>query len=83
MSKRLYLLTGILAGLIMNSATHSVSPECKKSTDLEIYTHRNIYYVKGLSVTEDNSDIKLSFKNKEELKEYIAHMTVCDINQKE
>lgn len=47
-------------------------------TDLEIYTNENIYYVNGLTVTNEGNAERLVFENKEQLKEYISHMTVED-----
>lgn len=44
-------------------------------TDLEIYTRDNIYYIKGLTVTNEVDGAEKRFKTKEELKKYISNLT--------
>ena len=48
------------------------------STDLEIYTSDNIYYIDGFTVTNEVDDSVKRFTNKSELKDYIS-----DISAKE
>lgn len=43
--------------------------------DLEIYTVSNIYYINGLTVTNEVNDDILIFKDMENLKEYISNVT--------
>lgn len=45
------------------------------NTDLEIYTNKNIYYVSGLTVTNEVSDEVLTFKDRESLKVFISDVT--------
>jgi len=47
-------------------------------TDIEIYTPENIYYINGLTVTNENDGQTLEFKDKESLKEYISDKTADD-----
>lgn len=46
-----------------------------EKTDLEIYTKDNIYYIEGLTVTNEADASEKTFKTKEELKEYISNIT--------
>lgn len=52
-----------------------------ESTNLEIYTLENIYYINGLTVTDEGENPPIRFNTQAELKEYISDITVSD-NQK-
>lgn len=45
------------------------------NTDLEIYTNKNIYYISGLTVTNEVSDEVITFKDRESLKVFISDVT--------
>lgn len=47
----------------------------KNKPDLEIYTRDNIYYIRGLAVTNEVDGAEKRFKTKEELKQYISNLT--------
>jgi hypothetical protein len=44
-------------------------------TDLEIYTKDNIYYIRGLTVSNEVDATVITFSSGEELKEYISNLT--------
>jgi hypothetical protein len=46
--------------------------------DLEIYTPENIYYIEGLTVTNESNSETFTFKTKTELKEFISDRTADD-----
>ena len=54
---------------------HEMVGNCSYSTDLEIYTQDNIYYINELTVTNEKTNEKLTFSNKESLKLYISDVT--------
>lgn len=51
------------------------------NTDLEIYTTDNIYFIHGLTVTNDMDRTVLNFESRADLKEYISTVTADDVNQ--
>ena len=67
------LLLGMIAGLIIGQIADN-----KSDDELEIYTLENIYYLNGLTVTNESTSEVLEFKNKTELKEYISKITADD-----
>ena len=71
----LNLLTIIL--LVGYILTHD-----EPKTDLEIYTYDNIYYINDLTVTTENFNFKIVFKDQEQLKEYISNVTSSEIPYK-
>lgn len=46
-----------------------------ETDSLEIYTPKNIYYIDGLTVSNEKNDLVLTFADKESLKNYIANIT--------
>jgi hypothetical protein len=50
----------------------------QEPTNLEIYTLENIYYINGLTVTDENSNPPIRFNTQAELKKYISDITVSD-----
>lgn len=51
------------------------------STDIEIYTEKNIYYIKGLTVTNEANDKKIKFAQGIDLKNYISKVTANDLTE--
>lgn len=51
------------------------------STDIEIYTEKNIYYIKGLTVTNEANDKKIKFAKRVDLKNYISKVTANDLTE--
>lgn len=49
--------------------------------DLEIYTSSNIYYVKGLKVTNETNTDTIQFKDYKSLKNYISTVTANECKQ--
>lgn len=74
-----------LLGVVMTSLCISYilenHVEILEPTDIEIYTLENIYYINGLTVTDENSNPPIRFNTQAELKKYISDITVSD-NQK-
>ncbi len=66
----------LIAILVLSIAIYSTK---KSSFDLEIYTDQNIYYVNGLTVTNESDDTTLIFNTAKELKNYISYKTANDI----
>lgn len=48
-------------------------------TELEIYTSDNIYYLNGLTVTNEADEETLNFNSKEGLKTFISDITANDV----
>jgi len=46
-----------------------------EKTDLEVYTCQNIYYINGLRVTSESTDLNIKFSSKSELKKWIIDRT--------
>lgn len=54
---------------------------CKREvTNLEIYTSNNIYYINGLTVTNEVNNDTLTFNDMRSLKNYISDITANNIN---
>lgn len=64
-------LTYVLALLIYTLLVLHSQPE----TDLEIYTTNDIYYIKGLTITRENSNEGYIFNTPSDLKVFIAELT--------
>lgn len=69
---------GLLMGVLLVLGIHD-NNQCYRSTDLEIYTDKNIYYIKGLTVSSEASNVTLTFKNKKQLKDFISDVTSWDL----
>tara|TARA_R110000851_G_scaffold96879_1_gene210107 strand:+ start:3165 stop:3518 length:354 start_codon:yes stop_codon:yes gene_type:complete len=69
---------GICIGLMLGMLIHDSSNSCAKSTKLEIYTLKNIYYINDLTVTNELNDDIFTFENKKSLFQYISGITVSD-----
>lgn len=76
--KKLIIFTAIVFFSLMIFGPLSEFTELYK-TDLEIYTTENIYYINGLSVTNEVGNEIKTFKNKAELKAYISEITSGDV----
>lgn len=68
---RAFILIGLTVLAIFNLKS--------EPQDLEIYTASNIYYVRGLTVTNEATTDTLRFKDKESLKNYISTVTANEI----
>lgn len=56
---------------------------CKKeAVNLEIYTYKNIYYINGLTVTNEATTDTLRFKDMKSLSIYISDITAKESNEK-
>jgi hypothetical protein len=76
-----FILITIIAVTITPLTTYLVCNQAKEKTpthDLEIYTEKNIYYIKDLTVTDEVGIIHETFKTNKELKEFISDITVKD-----
>lgn len=71
------LFVSVSVTIAVNKLT---SNSCGNTTDLEIYTFDNIYYIKDLTVTNELNDSVLVFNNTFELKNYISELTASDVN---
>lgn len=68
---------GLLCFVAIIIATNTPNyPE--DTTDLEIYTLENIYYIDGLTVTNESNDKVLEFETQQELFDFISITTVQD-----
>jgi len=72
-NKIVYFPAGILIGIIFMLIIYILSYNPR--TDLEIYTQDNIYYINGLTVTNEQSDESITFSDMESLKIYISDVT--------
>lgn len=79
MTKQYFIITLICLSLSFVAGSVFSTLNARDNTDLEVYTNYTIYYIKGLTVTEEASDTVLRFKDKESLKSYISEMTSQDI----
>ena len=68
----LIMILGLTAGLYTLKS---------KFTDLEIYTDRTIYYIRGLTVTSEVDKGTTVFNSAEELREYMSYKTAMDIKE--
>lgn len=67
--------------LLIITAIAMFVTSCKREvTNLEIYTSNNIYYINGLTVTNEVNNDTLTFNNMRSLKNYISDITANDIN---
>lgn len=66
--------------ILIITAIALLATSCKREvTNLEIYTSRNIYYINGLTVTNEVNNDTLTFKNMASLRNYIGNITANEI----
>ena len=75
--KTLILTLSILLLISIITLTYIIGYNDNK-TDLEIYTSDNIYYIKGLKVSEEKEFTVTEFKDKQSLKDFISEVTAMD-----
>ena len=81
-----FILITIIAVTIAPVTTYLInnSSQAKQEVpthDLEIYTGANIYYINGLTVTDENGIVHKTFETNKELKEFITIITIKDARQ--
>lgn len=74
------LILSFIFGAMFTLVIHNYILQCFQATDLEVYTPMNIYYINGLTVTNEVDESVMIFKDKYDLKLWLSDITAWDVN---